>query len=95
MERKTYYDAEAWYQREKTLDWYQQMPRSNEIFKGLLRNIINEDSVLTEVACGGGWLAEFFVTLNPKKYRGFDFSETAVQNANLRLQVKILFTLQS
>lgn len=86
MKRKTYYDADPWYQREKTIDWYQQMEPSNDAIKAKLKELINFNSIITEVACGGGWLAEFIVTLNPKEYRGFDFSETAASNAANRLQ---------
>lgn len=86
MERRTYYDAEPWYQREKTIDWYQQVELPNEAIKTRLREIINTGSVVTEVACGGGWLAEFISTLKPKTYRGFDFAETAANNASKRLR---------
>jgi len=86
MERKTYYDAEPWYQREKTRDWYQQMETSNVAFKRKLAELITAESIITEVACGGGWLAEFIATLRPKAYRGFDFAGTAAKNASARLK---------
>jgi SAM-dependent methyltransferase len=86
MNQKAYYDAEMWYQREKTVDWYQQMERSNDAIKIKLRDIISAGSTVTEVACGGGWLAEFIATLKPKAYRGFDFAETAANNASKRLK---------
>ena len=61
--RRTYYDAEPWYQREKTQDWYQQMEFTNHAVKSLLRHVVNEESKILEVACGGGWLAEFVLNL--------------------------------
>ncbi len=85
MKRKVYYDAEPWYQRENTIDWYQQMEKSNETIKLCLSEAVDSNSLITEVACGGGWLAEFIVDLKPKLYRGFDFAETAVKNASQRI----------
>jgi hypothetical protein len=85
MDRKTYYDAEPWYLRENATEWYQQMEKANEAIKRCLSEKINSQSFITEVACGGGWLAEFIVSLNPKAYRGFDFAETAASNAAKRL----------
>jgi len=84
--RRKYYDAEPWYQREKTQDWYQQMELTNHAVKSLLRYVLNEESQILEVACGGGWLAEFVLNLKINKYTGFDFSETAVSNARSRLK---------
>jgi hypothetical protein len=52
--RREYYDAEPWYQREKTQDWYQQMEFTNQAVKDLLQQIIQPDFRILEVACGGG-----------------------------------------
>jgi hypothetical protein len=62
------------------------METSNIAIKRKLVELINSDSIITEVACGGGWLAEFIATLKPKAYIGFDFAETAASNAAKRLQ---------
>lgn len=86
MQRRIYYDAEPWYQREKTVDWYQQMEPSNQQVMKKLRDLVGAETNIAEVACGGGWLAEFISTLNPKSYQGFDFSETASKNAANRIQ---------
>jgi SAM-dependent methyltransferase len=85
MDKREYYDAEPWYQREKTIDWYQQkQPTNFAVLKVLARFITPECNVL-EVACGGGWLGEEILKLQPFRYVGFDFSETAVGNAKHRL----------
>ncbi len=84
--RRAYYDAEPWYQREQTKDFYQQMEPANEAIKSLLQQIITKDSQILETACGGGWLAEFILKLGIKNYIGFDFSETATLNAQARLK---------
>jgi ubiquinone/menaquinone biosynthesis C-methylase UbiE len=86
MDRKKYYDAEPWYFREKTRDWYQQMELSNDAIKGALIALVTPESVVTEVACGGGWLAELLTSLKPRAYLGFDFATTAAENAARRLE---------
>ena len=84
--RREYYDAEPWYRREKTQDWYQQMELTNQVVKDLLQQIIKPDFRILEVACGGGWLSEFILKLKISEYKGFDFAESAVSNAKSRLQ---------
>jgi len=86
LKRRTYFDAEPWYQREKTGDWYQQMEKTNEAFKELLEENLNKSHRVLEVACGGGWLAEYIMGLGVEYYAGFDFAETAVKNAAERLK---------
>lgn len=49
MNRRTYYDAEPWYQRENTRDWYQQMEISNLAIKQKLVDLIHAD-----IACSRG-----------------------------------------
>jgi 2-polyprenyl-3-methyl-5-hydroxy-6-metoxy-1,4-benzoquinol methylase len=85
MQRRAYYDAEPWYQREKTVDWYQQQEKTNEKMKEILVDFVSPKSVVLEVACGGGWLAEHVLKAGVKSYSGFDFAETAVKNAKARL----------
>ena len=85
MERRAYYDAEPWYQREKTQDWYQQMEKTNEGMREVLGEYLTRRTAVLEVACGGGWLAEFILSAGVKSYSGFDYSETAVKNARSRL----------
>lgn len=85
MERRAYYDAEPWYQREKTQDWYQQMEPTNEAMKAVLEEYVSTRRSVLEVACGGGWLAEYLLKKGVRSYSGFDFSETAVTNARKRL----------
>ncbi len=85
METRPYYDAEPWYKREKTLDWYQQMEKTNQAMQELLGEFITKKTTVLEVACGGGWLAEFILKGNVNSYSGFDFSETAITNAKKRL----------
>jgi 2-polyprenyl-3-methyl-5-hydroxy-6-metoxy-1,4-benzoquinol methylase len=85
MQRRAYYDAEPWYQREKTVDWYQQMEKSNEKMKEILVDYVSPKSVILEIACGGGWLAEHVLKAGVKSYSGFDFAESAVKNAKSRL----------
>jgi SAM-dependent methyltransferase len=85
MERRAYYDAEPWYQREKTQDWYQQMEKTNEAMRLALGEYFSKRLTVLEIACGGGWLAEFILKSKVSSYSGFDFSETAVSNARKRL----------
>lgn len=86
MERRAYYDAEPWYQREMTQDWYQQMEKTNEGMRQTLMDYLSRRSTVLEVACGGGWLAEHILSAGVKSYSGFDYSETAVKNARARLE---------
>ena len=86
MKRRKYYDAEPWYLREKTQQWYQQMEKTNEEFKKLLRKNLSKNSQVLEIACGGGGIASYIMNLGVKSYRGFDFAETAVQNARESLK---------
>ena len=86
MKRREYYDAEPWYLREKTCDWYQQMEKTNEMFSDLLRQNLDKNSLVLEIACGGGWIARYVENLGVKSYLGFDFAETAVQNAGESLK---------
>lgn len=79
--RRSYYDAEPWYLREKTIDWYQQMPASNNAILKQLQKQINSDSRILEIACGGGGLAAGISEFSPSSYCGIDFSETAIINA--------------
>ncbi len=85
MERRAYYDAEPWYKREKTQDWYQQMEKTNEAMRGALAEYFSKRLTVLEVACGGGWLAEHILKAGVSAYSGFDFSETAITNARKRL----------
>ena len=84
--RRTYYDAEPWYQREKSANWYQQNSISNKAIKAILKDLVAEQQCVMEIGCGGGWLAEFVLSLGVKKYFGFDFSETFTddKDGNLR-----------
>lgn len=86
MKRRRYYDAEPWYLREKTHEWYQQMEKTNEMFCDLLKENLDKNSLVLEVACGGGGMARYIVNLGVKAYLGFDFAETAVQNAGESLK---------
>ncbi len=85
MERRAYYDAKPWYQREKTQDWYQQMEKTNEAMRLALGEYFSKRLTVLEIACGGGWLAEFILKAGVSSYSGFDFSETAVTNTRKRL----------
>jgi|GEM_PF-5244963 len=85
MERRAYYDAEPWYKREGTQDWYQQMEPTNEALRVALGEYFSKRLTVLEIACGGGWLAEFILKAGVSSYSGFDFSETAVNNARKRL----------
>ncbi len=85
MERRAYYDAEPWYKREATQDWYQQMEKTNEKIKEILGEYISPHKSILEVGCGGGWLAEHILKAGARSYSGFDFSETAMTNARKRL----------
>lgn len=85
MEKRPYYDAEPQYLKAKTQDWFPQMEKTNQALRDLLGEYISPRSVVLEVACGGGWLAEFILKAGVKSYSGFDFSETAVKNARARL----------
>lgn len=86
MQRRAYYDAEPWYQREQTRDWYQQMEITNGKMKAVLDAHLDMGSTaLLEVACGGGWFAEHLLSRGISRYSGFDFAETAVKNAQARI----------
>ncbi len=85
MERRAYYDAEPSYQKEKTQDWHDQKEKTNEAMKEALAEYISPKLNVLEVACGGGWLAEYLLKAKIDAYSGFDFSETAVTNARKRL----------
>jgi len=86
MKRRKYYDAEPWYLREKTPEWYQQMEKTNEMFCDLLKENLDDNSIVLEIACGGGGIAKFIMNLSVKGYLGFDFAETAVRNARESLK---------
>jgi len=90
MKRRTYYDAEPWYQRENTVDWYQQMPATNKKVKQILLEWITPESRIIETACGGGNMAEYIASLQPCTYYGFDYSETAVRHARKRLKAQTI-----
>lgn len=85
MDRRTYFDAEPWYRRENTRDWYQQMEATNQELTSILAGLPIEGMTITEVACGVGWLAEHLCQRNPKSYVGVDFAETGVANARARV----------
>ncbi len=83
--RKTYFDAEPWYQREGSGDWYQQCQSSNEAMVKILRPWSKGSSIL-EIGCGGvGWLGEFLLTEGCRKYHGIDLAESAISRASERL----------
>ncbi|MFC1745243.1 class I SAM-dependent methyltransferase [Candidatus Riflebacteria bacterium] len=86
MKRRFYFDAEPWYRRENTIDWYQQMSLTNEAVQKILSRLVSVVHSILEVACGGGGLAIFLASLQPAKYLGFDFAETAILNAKERLK---------
>lgn len=90
--RRTYYDAEPWYQREQSQDWYQQMPEVNDAVYELLIDRITPDAVIVEVACGGGWLAEALRAVPLTRYTGFDFAETPIRHARQRVAPSPAFT---
>jgi len=85
MERRAYYDAEPWYQSEKKQDWHLQSDVMNQGIRQVLSEYLSPRTSVLEVACGGGWLAEFILKSGVRSYSGFDFSETAVKNARNRL----------
>ncbi|MGZ3711307.1 MAG: class I SAM-dependent methyltransferase [Bdellovibrionota bacterium] len=85
MQRRAYYDAEPWYQKEKTQDWYKQKEKTNEAMKEALQEYISPKLSVLEVGCGGGWLAEHLLKAGIRQYAGFDYAETAVTNARARL----------
>jgi 2-polyprenyl-3-methyl-5-hydroxy-6-metoxy-1,4-benzoquinol methylase len=85
MQRRAYYDAEPWYQKEKTQDWFKQKEVTNEAMKEALKEYISPKLSVLEIGCGGGWLAEYLLKANIRSYAGFDYSETAVNNARTRL----------
>ena len=85
MQRRAYYDAEPWYQREGTQDWYQQMEKTNQAMMALLAEKLNAQSRVLEIACGGGWLAEFILGHGSQSYLGFDYAETAAKNTADRI----------
>lgn len=78
--RRVYFDAEPWYQREKTEEWYQQEEICNEAMRKTLCKLTTEKCRVVEVGCGGGWLAEYIRGLGVKSYIGIEYSETAISN---------------
>ncbi len=85
MQRRAYYDAEPWYKKEATSDWYQQMEITNQNMMSLLQEHLSPRYSVLEIACGGGWLAEFILKFGVKSYSGFDYAETAVANARKKI----------
>ncbi len=84
--RRVYYDAEPWYLRERTGDWYQQNIRSNTAMKEILSDLVQPGWSCFEVGCGGGWLAMHLIALGVREYRGLDFAESAIEAAQERLE---------
>lgn len=91
--RRRYYDADPIYQREKTPDWYQQLPLTNRIFAAELALRAKNKNIL-ELGCGGGWLADVALRAQAASYLGVDFAPTAIAFAARRFrahkQVKFL-----
>ena len=79
--------------REKQANFYDRMHAqvndNNVLYYPLFREVVNNirlhgsKSVL-EVGCGSGFLAEMVMQNSKVAYRGFDFSEIAIQNAGSR-----------
>jgi trans-aconitate methyltransferase len=77
--------------KEKGTDFYARMPaelndNARAIFYPLFREVVNDillhgSSSVLEVGCGSGVLAEMVMQKSKASYRGFDFSEVAIQNA--------------
>lgn len=83
--RRRYYDAEPIYLREQTPQWYQQLQTTNERIQGILLELIQPNSHVLQVGCGGAWLGRFLVQKGIASYTGFDFSESAIKYAKLRV----------
>lgn len=83
--RRKYYDAEPTYLREQTPQWYQQLQTTNEKIQGILLELISNESDVLQVGCGGAWLGRFLAHKGVRSYTGFDYSETAIKYAKLRV----------
>lgn len=83
--RKTYYDMNPWYEKNKdnnVNDWHQQIESLNKVFYEELSNYIlkNKPAKIIEAACGGGNFTLSYA--NPEcKIDAFEYSDVAISLA--------------